>query len=188
MRIFLKKLYGVLITVFLTINTVMPVFASANSEPLLPPKSHVIMETDLNGMDISKPFSTTENFRDMNGIPVAIVITYSPAPQTRGSSTTTASSGTWTSKASYGAISMSYQFDLAKSGSEWRISNGRNLNYSGVLCTFSNPNLSISRSVSTSTVPAEINGSVTGKTAVNSAVCLLTTKISHNGMVTTSWN
>lgn len=57
-----------------------------------------------------------------------------------------------------------------------------------VFCPFSNPSPRISRSVSTSS-PAEINGSVTAKTAVNSVVCLLTTNVGrNNGTVITIWN
>lgn len=165
-----------------------PVFASEAAKAFLPPESRIHTEIGLNSMNLSKSFSETTQYTDENGTPVVITVSYTPAPATRGSSTATASSGTWTSKATYGVISMSYQFNLSKSGSEWKITNGRNLNYSGVLCSFSNPRLRISRSVSTSSSPAEINGSVTAKTAVNSAVCLLTTKISHSGTVTTIWN
>ena len=184
----LKSFSCFLLSCVLMAGASIPAFASENTKAFLPPDSSIHTETDLNRMDLSKPFSETEQYTDENGTSVIVTVSYTPAPATRGSSTTTASSGTWTSKATYGVISMSYQFNLSKSGTEWKITNGRNLHYSGVLCSFSNPSLRISRSVSTASSPAEINGSVTAKTAVNSAVCLLTTKVSHNGTVTTIWN
>ena len=45
---------------------------------------------------------------------------------------------------SYGIVGMSYEFDLSKSGSQWKISHGRNFSYFGALCKFSNPQLKIS--------------------------------------------
>lgn len=158
------------------------------------PKKVIISETDLNEIDLNKSFTLTERYVDENGTPVDIKSTYTPVVQTRGSSTTTATVGTWKSEVTYGVVGMSYEFDLSKSGTQWEISNGRNLNYHGVLCSFSDASLKISRAVSTDSFPAEINASVTaaigapeGVTVVSS-VFLLNTKVSSGGTVTTTWN
>ena len=89
---------------------------------------------------------------------------------------------------------MSYEFDLSKSGSQWKISHGRNFSYFGALCKFSNPQLKISRAVSTNSSPAEIDFSVVATVSIpgggtaGSSVCLLNTKVSKSGVVTTTWN
>lgn len=191
MRKFLKQLTYILLSGLLMLGISTPVFAAEGSDNNAsndPIGTEVLTTTDLNTMDLSQPFSQTESYTDENGTPVVVTVSYMPAVQTRGSKTATATSGTWTSRASYGVISMSYQFYLSKSSSQWHISNARNLSYSGILCSFSNPSLYISRATSSSSTPAEVNGSVTAKTAVNSSVCLLTTKVSHGGTVTTIWN
>lgn len=119
---------------------------------------------------------------------------YTPAPKTRGSSTTTASTGTWTSHAQLADWYISYQFDLEKSGSQWKMSNGRNFKYTGTIIGFSNADLSISRSVSTNTFPCEINGTVRANHFDNQWVQIiettwtLTTTVDKNATMTTTWS
>ena len=168
--------------------------AEKTTEDFSTPQKSIVCQTNLDEMDLSKSFTLTESYTDNNGTPITITSTFKQALQTRGSSTTTASAGSWTSKASYGIVGMSYEFDLSKSGSQWKISHGRNFSYFGALCKFSNPQLKISRAVSTNSSPAEIDSSVVATVSIpgggtaGSSVCLLNTKVSKSGVVTTTWN
>ena len=91
----LKSFSCFLLSCVLMAGASIPAFASENTKAFLPPDSSIHTETDLNRMDLSKPFSETEQYTDENGTSVIVTVSYTPAPATRGSSTTTASSGTW---------------------------------------------------------------------------------------------
>ena len=52
-----------------------------------------------------------------------MTLSYTP-PLTRDPAT----EGTWKSDAFWGVAGMDYRFDLSKSGSQWKISNARDLN------------------------------------------------------------
>ncbi len=148
----------------------------------------VIATKDVSKLDLDKPYIEINEFTDENGDIVTITNTYVPNKLTKGSSTNTASSGIWTSRCTTGIMSMSYRFDLSKSGSSWKISNAREHLYSGLLTEFTNPLLKISRATSTSSYPAEVYATVQVEFAGSSSTCLLRTSISNNGIMTTYWN
>lgn len=189
-----KKLFGVAsMALLLLVCLSTTALAEENSGENSISNGTMASQIDLNEVDLNESFSLTENYTDSNGTLITIISEFEPCPQTRGSSTSTASVGSWKSSVTYGYIEMSYEFDLSKSGSQWKISNGRNFYYSGYFCTFSNPSLKIARAVSTSTYPAEIDAAVTasvGTSSINTGdtVCLLNTKVSSSGTVTTTWN
>ena len=143
-------------------------------------------------VDLTKPFTQTIHVDTESETPGILTLTFTPKPQTRGSSTNEASVGTWTS--SYTGINnMSYQFDLEKVGTQWKMSNPRNHTYSRVFTTFSNPSLKISRATSTNTFPCEINASVTAELFDNQWISLGTelwymyTTVTHDGVMTLYW-
>jgi len=151
------------------------------------------LEIDLNDLDLTQPFTMTQQFINADGEPVTIEYSFTPALQTRWSSTYTAAVGTWTF--SYNSIaSMSFQVDMERSGSQWKLSNARNHTYSAPFTTFSDAKLSISRAVSTSTFPAEVNASVVAKVFDNQWFALytitawFTVTVSSSGVVTFSGN
>lgn len=123
-------------------------------------------DLDLNSMDFSKAFTIEETIIDENGIEVVVGLSFEPSKEsefqtTAGSKTYKASTGTWRAYYKGGIIaSMEYRFDVSKSGSQWKISNGRDLSYHALFTKFSKEKLVINRSKSTSTYPAEIRGSV----------------------------
>lgn len=145
-------------------------------------------------MDFTKTFSDTMVVYDSNGNPITMTLNYVPAPQARGSKTNPAFAGTWTSEVDYGIIQMSYKFDLAKSGSQWKMSNGREHQYRGLFCKFSNDSLNISRATSTNTYPCEINAKVDADVFDNawiplySGTWLMTISVDSRGTMTLTWN
>jgi len=147
----------------------------------------------LDDIDLSQPYSKTEYHTDEDGNEITLTLDFTPAPQTRGSSSNDASVGTWTSSYSDATTSMSYKFDVSKSGTQWTISNARTHLYSGLFCTFSDPSLTISRATSTSSFPAEINATVgvsffdNGWIHIYSTVWWMTTKITSDGTMTLYW-
>ena len=151
-----------------------------------------LVAIELNEVDLTKPFVKTVQVDAESETPGILTLTFTPKPQTRGSSTNEASVGTWTS--SYTGISnMSYQFDLEKVGNQWKMSNPRNHTYSRVFTTFSNPSLKITRATSTNTFPCEINANVTAELFDNQWVSLGTslwymyTTVTHAGVMTLYW-
>lgn len=147
---------------------------------------------ELNEVDLTKPFTKTIQVDTESETPGTLTLTFTPKPQTRGSSTMEASAGTWTSW--YKGISnMSYQFDLEKVGTQWKMSNPRNHTYSRVFTTFSNPSLKITRAISTNTFPCEINANVTAELFDNQWVSLGTslwymyTTVTYDGVMTVHW-
>ena len=78
---------------------------------------------DLNNFDESQPYSETLHF-EKDGQPVTVTLSYTP-PLTRDPAT----EGTWKSDAFLGLSQVWItDFDLSKSGSQWKISNARDLN------------------------------------------------------------
>ncbi len=147
----------------------------------------IIATINLSELDFNNPYVEVNEFIDENGNTVTITNTYVPDNLTKGSSTNNASSGTWTSLY-VGAITMSYKFDLSKSGSSWKISNAREHLYGGLVTQFTDPVLRISRVTSTSSYPAEVYATVHTKTTILSSTCLLRTSVNNNGVMTTYWN
>ena len=190
----IKKITGIVLSLAMVLGLSVTAFAAEpDNSTLSAPETSIAIDTDLGEYDLTKPFTVTKEYTDENGTPIVITSKFTPAPATRGSSTTTASVGSWESHATYGVIGMSYEFDLTKSGTHWKISNGRNFTYYGVLVTFTDPKLTITRSISSSSFPAEIDGTVTGTVSAGgitagSSVCMLNTKVSDSGVVTTTWN
>lgn len=192
----LKSLTGFVLSAIMLVAMSTTAFASEtlpnpNPKPVTTPVS---IDADLESMDFTKPFSDTTVVYDDNGKPITMTLNFVPAPQARGSSTNDASAGTWTSEVDYGIIQMSYKFDLAKSGSQWKMSNGREHQYRGLFCKFSNDSLKISRATSTNTYPCEINAKVDADVFDNawiplySGTWLMTTTVSSGGKMTLTWN
>lgn len=151
-----------------------------------------LIAVDLNEIDLTKPFTKTIQIDTESETPDMLILTFTPKPQARGSSTDEACAGTWTSW--YKGISnMSYQFDLEKVETQWKMSNARNHTYSRVFTTFSNPSLKITRAISTNTFPCEVNANVTAELFDNQWVSLGTslwhmyTTVTHDGVVTVNW-
>lgn len=86
------------------------------------PEQRQTFSVDLNNFDESQPYSETLHF-EKDGQPVTVTLSYTP-PLTRDPAT----EGTWKSDAFWGVAGMDYRFDLSKSGSQWKISNARDLN------------------------------------------------------------
>ena len=113
---------------------------------------------NLEEMDLSVPFTDTQKFVTPEGETVTITNTFTPAPANRGSSSYTATQGTWTSTMSYGIFSMWYKYDLSKNANGgWKISNARDLGYSGAFTKVTSSSLKIGRASSTSSLPAEVS-------------------------------
>jgi hypothetical protein len=91
---------------------------------------------DINGLNLEKSYSDSTTIFTNGGAPIRINNSYTPKLGTLGLNSSRASVGTWTTKASYGAISMSYQFDIVRKGVECSVCRARNLNYSGVFAHF----------------------------------------------------
>jgi len=155
---------------------------------------------DLSTMNLNAPYSDEITYTDENGNPVTITIEYEPLMSTYSSSTYTASVGTWTISSNFNLAgitigSLSYQFDVGKSGTQWTISNWRNFTQSAPFTKWSNPTVNILRSVSTASLPAEIDGSVKCDVFDNqwvaplySTTCLLYATISSGGTLTVNTN
>lgn len=191
-----KKLFSLALAVVMVMGLGTTAFAS---EPTIPDEPSVVFEeiTDLNDVDLSKPYSETYHSTDSNGEETTIKLSYTPnIPKISlmGSGTYTASAGTWTCYANMPGRSHSYKFDLQKSGTQWKISNARSHSYQGVFCTFSDPSLVISRSVSTSSFAAEINGSVYCEmfdnqwVSIGAGTWILDTTVSSSGVLKVKWN
>ncbi|MED4082587.1 hypothetical protein P4637_18105 [Halalkalibacterium halodurans] len=169
------------------------------SEQSLTDDPDSIIEADLDSIDLSEPFSQTFVYEDEYGIEHEYGLSFEPNYdnesdfQALGSSTNTATVGTWRSWYQ-GLTHHSYYYDLSKSGSQWRISNAREHKYSAPFTRFSNASLRISRSTSTSTFPAEINGGVDYVRfdtqwigPLDSGRMTLRTTVSSKGTLTVRW-
>ena len=192
-----KSLAGLALSVIMLVATSTTAFASESLSSTKPVTTSVSLNADLESIDFTEPFSDTTVVYDDNGQPITMTLSFVPAPQTRGSSTNDAYAGTWTSEVDYGIIQMSYKFDLAKSGSQWKISNGRDPQPGGkdfMSGKFSNDSLKISRSTSTNVYPCEINAKVDADVFDNawlplySGTWLMTTTVNSGGTMTLTWN
>lgn len=68
----LKSFSCFLLSCVLMAGASLPVFASEDAKTFLPPESSIHTETDLNSMDLAKPFSETEQYTDENGTSVML--------------------------------------------------------------------------------------------------------------------
>lgn len=153
------------------------------------------MSLNLKEVDLTKSFTETNMVCGENDEKMLVSISYEPEQsKVRGTSTNTASVGTWTSTVDYGVISMSYKFDLRKSNGSWKMSNARSHTYSGLFCSFKKANLKISRATAKANFPCEINASVEASVCDNawvklySGTWLMTTTVNTKGKMTLTWN
>lgn len=191
----IKTLLSVILLVTMLSNSLV-VFADTKefSESLQ-------ITVNMDSFDITKPYEISKQYTDEEGNIVTVGAVYRPNPDyqvvpfSTWSESYDATVGTWTSYYDGGiACSMSYDFDVDRSGSHWKISNGRNLSVHAVLSTIESKSLTINRSVSTSIYPAEIFGTTTLKvldTPVGSAATIeawVKTTVSDSGTLTVSGN
>ncbi len=147
---------------------------------------------DLGKMDLTKPFSFSEQYMTPDGEQVIITNSFVPAPQTRGSETKAATVGTWTSSMTYGVFSMLYKFDLSHPNG-WEISNPRDLITNGSFMEIKDRELSIGRATSTPSLPATISGTAFVSIFDNQWIHLLdmtyvmSVTVTHDGVLTTTW-
>jgi hypothetical protein len=194
----LLKIITSLALVFTFLVGFSPATTSAAESQITPDLSvleKAVIDIDMDSIDISQPYTETKQYKDEEGNPYTLEMKFTPSPITTfGSESNPASVGTWTSSFNGVVLQMSYQFDVSKSGTHWKISNARNHSYFGVFVTFSNAKLSISNSTSSSSSPAEVNASVDMKIfdnawiPVGSSVGLMWTTISDGGTMTLNWN
>lgn len=164
-------------------------------------ENHNELNIDMNSdcFDVTQPYEVSKTIVNDDGEKIVIGAIYTPNqdynPKLRWSSTKNASVGTWTSYYDGGiACSMSYSFDVSRSGSHWKISNGRNLVANALLSTIESKKLSINRSISSANYPAEIMGVCSIKvldTPIGSAATIdawIKTVISDSGKLTVSGN
>ena len=183
----LKRLISMVLTLSLISSISISAFASDvsfDSE----------ISVDLSSLDPEESYSKTISFYTRDNMPATIKLEYTPAPQTRaGSTTEEAVVGVWRSWYWDPASSMSYRVDLEMVGSQWKMSNARDFQYSVVLCTFEDEKLEITRAISTDIFPCEVIGSVLVTVLDNPVVdpwqttWSLRTTVSHDGICTVSW-
>ena len=178
----------------------MPIAAFANDNSTLSlTTSETSIETNLNSMDLNKPFTITENFTNDEGENVTITLDFEPTPnepsfQLNGSKDYTATVGTWRIYYDGPFFNQSYRIDVSKSGTQWKLSNAREHDYDAPFAKFSNASLKITRSLSTPSFPAEANASVYAQLfdttwigPIWSGTEYLRTNVSNNGTLTVSW-
>ena len=186
----MKRLLTLGLSIVMVFTLTTPVFAA---ESIADPQPVHAITVDLDQVDFTKPFTKSFQVDTRSETPATVTLEFTPAPQTRGSSTNEASEGTWTSKYTIGIFSMSYQFDLEKVRSQWRMSNPRNHMYSGLFTSFSDPSLEIVRAQSTDTFPCEIDANVTATYFDNQWITIgtdtwfLYTTVTHDGTMTLNW-
>lgn len=153
---------------------------------------------DMNNIDVTKPCEITKEFKNDRGETVTLRAVYTPAEPTAvpmWSHDYEATVGTWTSYFDGSIIDgMSYEYDVSRSGSHWKISNARNLMAHCILSSIKDKSLTINRSTSTSTYPAEVMGMCTVEfidTAIRHLISIdawIKTTITDNGILTVSGN
>lgn len=172
---------------------------AGQSTPTVDLSTNTHVDFNISSVDPTEPFIQIRQYKDAEGNPYTIGMRYTPSdnitPLSGGSSDSVkVYPDTWTASYDGMAINMSYDFDVEKSGTHWKISNPRNHQYSGWFTTFSDAKLSISRATSAASFPAEINASAEAKIfdnmwiQIKSATCLLWTKITDGGLITTYYN
>jgi hypothetical protein len=190
MKFTIKRTLAIVLSFVMIITTSLTAFATEETPDTT---DDIVVAVVLDDIDFSQAYSTTEYSVDEDGNTITLTLSYVPALQPRGSTSNPASVGTWTSSYTAGIINMSYKFDVSRSGTQWQISNARTHLYSGLFCTFSDPDLTISRAVSTASFDAEINATVTCLLFDNawiplfSSVWWMTTTISSGGTMTLSY-
>jgi len=198
---FQKMIFGLLTSLMLFSISGITVNANENNFIFIYETNHVYFDTeenefiiDLNEFDFNQPLIITEEYVNDAGEIVNATLEFIPAPSTRWSTSNRASTGTWRSSFRSPLTYMSYRFDVTRSGTQWRMSNARDHNFSAAFTSFSNPSLRITRATSTNTFPAEINASVQASVFNNQWVSIfnttawMRTTINSSGTMTLSGN
>lgn len=144
----LKKALGLLVA--LSLMVVGSAFSALAADS---PEQRQTFSVDLNNFDESQPYSETLHF-EKDGQPVTVTLSYTP-PLTRVLLLKERGN-----RCILGCRRYGYRFDLSKSGSQWKISNARDLNTYCVGGTVEDESLAIGRATSTSSKAAEVTGSM----------------------------
>jgi len=200
----IRRLTSFAVTAMMTVG----VFATAPSASATPETdvfgstvtsesvSTFTQDVDLNGLDLTKPFSITQYSTNAYGEQVVRELSFEPAAQQPRvwTQTTSAVVGTWSFFENTGALRMSFQVDMVRSGNQWGFSNARNLTFSAPLTVFSNQSLAINRAWANASFDAEVSASVLGQVLHTAWATLytrqfwITATVSHNGLVRVSGN
>jgi len=192
----IKKFIGVVLSILLVGCNSVAAFAEENHG--YEGEEAATIEVNFNEIDINKPYETSCEFVNDNGEQVTLRLVYTPEKEhnsmLRWSKEYDAKVGGW--KAYYDGITteMSYEFDMSKSGSHWKVSNARNHIASAALSSIKNKKLVVNRAISTKTYPAEIMGSCDVEildTAIGHLMTVnawIKTTVSDSGIVKISGN
>lgn len=204
MKNIVKKLFSSLLILSICFVSMGNSLAFAADSETVATKSLVSVQdesaivVDMNEIDITKPYEITKETINSRGETVTLKAVYTPAKPSiipMWSHEYTASSGTWRSYYDGSIISgMSYEYDVSKYGTHWKISNARNLLAHAVLSTIRDKSLTINRSISAPSYPAEVMGVCTVDfidTPIGHVVSMdawIKTTISDGGTLTISGN
>ncbi len=190
----MKKITSLLLALVLVFSMCIPVFATE----VVTDTDEATIVVDMNNIDVSQPYEITKEFVNDRGETVTLRAVYTPAEPTAvpmWSHSYEATVGTWTSYFDGSIIDgMSYQYDVSRSGTHWKISNARNHVAHCILSTIRDKSLTINRAVSTPTYPAEVMGMCTVEVIDTPIGNLMTvdawikTTISDSGVLTVSGN
>lgn len=190
----MRKITSLLLALVLVLSMCIPAFAAE----VVTDTDEATIVVDMNNIDVSQPYEITKEFVNDRGETVTLRAVYTPAEPTAvpmWSHSYEATVGTWTSYFDGSIIDgMSYQYDVSRSGTHWKISNARNHVAHCILSTIRDKSLTINRAVSTPTYPAEVMGMCTVEVIDTPIGNLMTvdawikTTISDSGVLTVSGN
>ncbi len=195
MKKFISSMFACLIVMGYT-TTAFAAYDLSNEEVITDNDTAIVV--DMNDIDVTKPHEITKEYVNDHGETVTLRAVYTPVDPTVApmwSNKYDATVGTWTSYYDGGILNgMSYDYDVSKSGSHWKISNARNLTAHCILSSITDKSLTINRSTSTSVYPAEVIGICTVEFIdtpighVSSIDAWIKTTISDRGTLTVSGN
>lgn len=193
----IKKLIGfILLSTMLLSNSIVSFAASTDSIT----SETTSLEINMESLDLAKPHEISKQYVNENGDIVIIGAIYTPNEDYNPiaplwSESYNAVVGTWTSYYDGSvACSMSYDFDVNRSGSHWSISNARNFSVHALISTVEAKELKINRAVSSASYAAEVRGQCTLKmldTPLGSAATVeawIKTTVNDAGTLTVSGN
>lgn len=160
----MKKILCSLLACVMLFGTSTVAFAAESTPAGVPEDNDACIVVDFNEMDMTKPFEISTQYVNEQGETITIGAIYTPNEDWEEitpmwSHDYEATVGTWTSYFDGSIIDgMSYQYDVSRSGSHWKISNARNFLAHCVLSTVRDKQLTINRATSTSSSPAEVMG------------------------------